>query len=75
MSRNDPTAQNQKNTILQIVRNKNNLEELMLHRRMAEYRKTLVTRIGDIEQERLDVFDFIKQLKLCESDRMGEFKR
>ena len=75
MSKNDPMAPNQRATILQIVRNKNNLEELMLRRRMDEYRKTLSIKMGDIEQERLDVFDFIKQLKLCESDTMDEYKK
>ena len=71
----DPMAQNQRSTILEIVRNKNNVEELMLKRQLQLYHKTMAVNVSDLEQERLDVFDFYNQLHVCESNGLVDFKR
>ena len=69
----DPNNPAGNSTVLEIVRNKNNLADLILRKRVEEYERELQWTIVKIDQERLDVFDFLKKLKICESDKMSEF--
>ena len=69
----DPSAPPSRNTIIETVRNKNNKEDVRLRRRLTEYSKELATKIIQIDHDRLDAFDFLRQLRMCESDYMSEF--
>ena len=60
-------------TMLEIVRNKNNMADLILRKRIEIYRRELQWAIVKIDQERLDDFEFLRKLKICESDKMSEF--
>ncbi|KAK2184343.1 hypothetical protein NP493_271g03024 [Ridgeia piscesae] len=69
----DPSAPPGRASIIETVRNKNNKEEVRLRRRLTEYSKELATKIVQIDHDRLDAFDFLRQLRMCESDYMTEF--
>ena len=57
---------------LEIVRNKNNAAELMLRRRLDAYDREKALSIMTIDHDRLDTKDFLKDLKICNSDDLPE---
>ena len=64
---------NKMSTVLHMVRNRNNMAEQLLHMKLVKYNRNLSVTINQMNQERLDVLAFLKQLKSCESDQMSEF--
>ncbi len=69
----DANMQTSSSSVLQLVRNKNNLADMLLRRRVDEYRKECLSKVYDIEMERLDWKIFLGNLKACNSDDMSEF--
>ena len=62
-----------RSTILELVQNKNNMAENLLRKRLAKYQRQLDLTILKMDNDRLDVFDFLKKVKLCQSNKMAEF--
>ena len=65
--------QGSRGTVFQRVRNKNNLEEMHLRRRIDELKQRLSFEMYRIEMERLDWKMFLKEVRNCESDDLSEF--
>ena len=60
-------------SVLQMVRNKNNLAELLLQREVDEYRREFQSKMYQIEIERGDWRHFLREIRVCDSDDMSEF--
>lgn len=75
MSYNESGAPPSRVTVLQKVRNKNNMAENKLRRNLLEYNKEYEVEVKRVDQERLDVIMFLKQLQFCESDTLSQFAR
>ncbi|CAH1785982.1 unnamed protein product [Owenia fusiformis] len=53
---------------LQRVNNKNNIQELYLRRRLEGFNREQTHNISLIDKDKYDQYDFLKQIRKCESD-------
>ncbi|XP_064634069.1 uncharacterized protein LOC135491982 isoform X2 [Lineus longissimus] len=52
-----------------LVNNKNNLADMTLRKTLAQVEREKVASITELDHERLEVLDFLRNLKRCDSDR------
>ena len=57
---------------LELVRNKNNVAELELRRRLEKYDREQTVSITNLDIEKIDVTDFLKGVKKIHSDDLLE---
>ncbi len=64
-----------KASAMQWVKNRNNIIDMYLKKQIEQYEREKDLRISLIDQDRLDIKDFLKALKKCESDNLPEAKQ
>jgi len=63
----------QRNSVYQRVRNRNNVQEMILRKKVDEMASKLQIDMVKIEMERLDLKCFLKDVRTCDTDDMSEF--
>ena len=58
-----------------IVKNKNNVTEMTLAKQIEEYKREQSMVLLSIDQDRLDMKDFLRQIRICESDDLPEARQ
>ena len=60
---------------MKFVNNKNNKVEQRLRKTLDQYSRERTLSMYQLDQERLDIHDFLRDLKRCESNESPEAKR
>ena len=60
---------------MQWVKNRNNIIDMYLKKQIDQFEREKDLHISLIDQDRLDIHDFLKQLKKCESDNLPEARQ
>lgn len=60
---------------MQWVKNRNNIIDNYLKKQVEQYEREKDLSISVIDQDRLDIHDFLKSLKKCDSDNLPEAKQ
>lgn len=60
---------------MQKVSNRNQVAENYLKKQLQTYDKQRKFRIASIDQEKLDTWEFFKQIKICPSDKLPASKK
>ena len=58
-----------------LVRNRNNISEMKLAKQIKDYDRERSMIILSLDHDRLDMKDFLKQIKKCESDELPESRQ
>jgi hypothetical protein len=52
-----------------LVNNRNNLADMYLRKTLAQVEREKTASITELDHERLEVLDFLRNLKICDSDK------
>ena len=59
---------------MHFIKNRNNMNDLQLKRQLDKFNKEKAVCMYNIDHDRLDVKDFLKDVKHCASDELPESK-